>query len=439
MNKLQTVAIIVGVVIAVGLIGGALMSPSDMPDDVMSDTTQDTMDNVMQDTMSQTEPDMQDAMELPNVVDIGVMLPASGDLSSHGHDSNSAVKLAASDFNEYLEEQGAHWRVNLVVEDTATDPIIALEKIQSLNSKGIKLILGTQSSAELRNIKPYADDHNIILLSPSSTAPALAIDDNIFRLIPDDTKQGVVIAKLLETKGIKVVIPVWRGDVWGDGLQKSSKENFESLGGIVDDGIRYAPDVAVFSTEASLLSETVDRYVAEGHAKDEIGVMMISFAESIQLIQSADRYDNLKEVTWFGSDAASGDDGITGDPIANEFVMQVGLVSTQFAAADTDNFKRVTEHLNELTGSDPNAYAYSAYDSLWILGKTVHHTQSTDPTVIKENLPDVSKDHVGAIGNVVFNEFGDLAISDYSIWSVVDGQWKIIGKYHASSDELSLE
>ena len=119
------------------------------------------------------------------------------------------------DFNEYLAEKGADWRMNLVAEDTQSNPVVALEKVQSLNSKGIKYALGPESSAETRNIMSYADSNDMIILSPSSTSPKLAVADNIFRFVPDDTKQGKVVATLLEESGIKVVVPIYRGDVLG--------------------------------------------------------------------------------------------------------------------------------------------------------------------------------------------------------------------------------
>ena len=151
----------------------------------------------------------------------------------------------------------------LCSEDTQSDPIVALEKIQSLNSKGIKFVLGPESSAEVRNIKSYADSNDMVLISPTSTSPSLAIVDNIFRMIPDDTQQGKVQGGMLfEKEGIKAVVPIYRADVWGDGLYESTRNNFESIGGVMDDGIRYSPEVTVYSTEATLLSSLVDEYAS---------------------------------------------------------------------------------------------------------------------------------------------------------------------------------
>lgn len=443
MNTYIVLAIAAAVIISGGIAAVVLLQTNDdmmQPpmDDTMSgemtDTMEDTMDDTMTDTMDDT---MMDNMEI-RTIDVGVMLPATGDIASHGQDSRIAVELAADDFNAYLEQQDADWRVNLIVEDTQTDPIVALEKIQSLNAKGVNFILGTQSSAELRNIKPYADSNGIILLSPSSTSPKLALVDTIFRLVPDDTQQGIVIGRLLAHYGIEVVIPIYRADVWGDGLYESSRQNSEDMGIIVDEGIRYSPEITVFSSEADLLNGKVTQYLDAGHDIQNIAVLMISFSEAVHLLNSASAYDTLAQTTWFGSDASSNDDAITGDPIAAQFVADVGLITTQFAPSDNEKYEHVKAHLENVIGSAPSNYAYSAYDSLWVLGLAIEQTGSTDTDLLVGAIPGVAANHVGAIGTIVFNEYGDLAISDYDLWHVSDGEWANIGRHSADTGEIMI-
>ncbi len=87
----------------------------------------------------------------------------------------------------------------MISEDSATNPVIALEKLTSLNAKGIKIIVGPETSSNIRNIKGYADSNNMMLISCCSSAPALAIpNDSVFRLVPDDSNQGSAIAKLMQ-------------------------------------------------------------------------------------------------------------------------------------------------------------------------------------------------------------------------------------------------
>ena len=373
-----------------------------------------------------------------DIIDVGVMLPSTGDLAAHGQDNNIGVQLGLVDFNDYLEEVGASWRMNLVLEDTQSDPIVALEKIQSLNSKGIKFVLGPESSAEVRNIKSYADSNDMVLISPTSTSPSLAIVDNIFRMIPDDTQQGKVLALLFEKEGIKAVVPIYRADVWGDGLYESTRNNFESIGGVMDDGIRYSPEVTVYSTEATLLSSLVDEYINE-YSADEVAVLMIGFSETVHLINFAASYDNLETVRWFGSDGSSNDGTLSDDPIASEFTQNTNFVSTQFATSTNEIYQHVNDYFIDFKGSSPNAYAFSSYDSVAVLGKAILETGSTDPLTVRDAIIDVASRHTGAIGTVNLNEAGDLAISDYDLWGIKDGGWYKYGHFYAGDSTFEFE
>lgn len=51
--------------------------------------------------------------------------------------------------------------------------------------------------------------------------------DNLFRFVPDDTNQAEFISNKMWDDGIRVVVPIWRADTFGNELVKSMKENFE--------------------------------------------------------------------------------------------------------------------------------------------------------------------------------------------------------------------
>ena len=268
-------------------------------------------------------------------MEIGILLPVIGDLSTHGTEGKVAIDLAVMEFDEYLDEQGAQWDLKAVFEDSATNPAIALEKLQAFNAKGINVIVGPQSSGEVRNIKGYADSNGMILISPSSTAPALAIEgDNVFRLIPDDTKQAPAIKELMLSRDITTVVPIWRADAWGEGLHDKTKESFEAEDGVFDEGIRYNPETAEFSTEASIRADKVQSYIDEGKDAGEIGVFVISFAEIVPIMQSASQYPVLEDVRWFGSDGNTKEQQLVDDPIGRAFSESVMFETTQVAASD---------------------------------------------------------------------------------------------------------
>lgn len=365
---------------------------------------------------------------LEGTVNIGLLLPLSGDLASHGEEEREAALLAVSDFNDYLVDKGSMWSFNAIVEDSETKPVAALEKVQGLFAKNTKVVIGPATSAALRNTMGYTSANGIIMISHGSTAPSLAIpNDNVFRTVPNDNNQGPAIANLMMNSGIEVLVPVWRGDTWGDGLREATARAFAEAGGVVDDGIRYNPEAPEFSASTSLLANQVQGYVDE-YGKDKVGVLIIAFAEVLQFMQSANSHEVLDEISWFGSDGSTNEQSLVEDPIGLEFALATNFTTLQFGTTENATTERVTNYIMEELGRIPNVYAYSAYDAVWLAGLTIEATQTTDTAIIQDNIISVAENHVGAVGSTKLTEQGDLAASDYDIWTIQDDQWVIVGR-----------
>ncbi len=388
---------------------------------------------------------VQETSELSGVVDIGLILPLSGDLATHGLENLEGSKLGVVEFNKHLEEIGATWTLKMTSEDSATNPVIALEKLTSLNAKGIKMIVGPETSSNIRNMKGYSDSNNMLLVSCCSSAPSLAIpNDSVYRLVPDDSNQGTALSKLIQHEGIKVLVPVWRGDTWGDGLSDATASSFVQRGGIIDEGVRYNPESPEFSASTSLLAEKVQEY-ADEYGKDKVGVLFLGFAEILQFTQSASQHEILDDVRWFGPGANTKEHKLIDDPIGLEFSTNVQFTTVQFAASKiTDTgavnpiYEKVQDHLTETLGTAPNSFVLSSYDAVWIIGLAILETQSTDVTTIKSVISDIAENYSGAIGPTILNEAGDLAQANYEVWGIRGGEWALLGQYTQSTDSISL-
>ena len=392
-----------------------------------------------------TDSTVQEISELSGVVDIGLILPLSGDLATHGLENLEGSKLGVVEFNKYLEEIKAPWTLKMTSEDSATNPVIALEKLTSLNAKGIKMIVGPETSSNIRNMKGYSDSNNMLLVSCCSSAPSLAIpNDSVYRLVPDDSNQGTALSKLIQHEGIEVLIPVWRGDTWGDGLSTATTSSFLQRGGIIDEGVRYNPESPEFSASTSLLTEIVQGYVDE-YGKDKIGILFLGFAEILQFTQSASQHEILDDVRWFGPGANTKEHKLIDDPIGLDFSTNVQFTTVQFAASkmtDTGDvnpiYEKVQDHLTETLGTAPNSFVLSSYDAVWIIGLAILETQSTDVTTIKSVISDIAENYNGAIGPTILNEAGDLAQANYEVWGIRGGEWVLLGQYTQSTDSISL-
>ena len=375
---------------------------------------------------------------LSGEVKIGLILPLSGDLATHGIENHEGSKFGVVEFNKHLEEIGAPWNLKMVSEDSATSPVIALEKLTSLNAKGIGIVVGPETSSNIRNVKGYSDSNNMLLISCCSSAPALAIpNDSVFRLVPDDTNQGTALAKLMQHEGIEVIVPVWRGDTWGDGLSDATIGSFVERGGTTDEGVRYNPESPEFSASTSLLAERVRGYVEE-YGADKVAVLFLGFAEILLFTQSASEHDVLDDVRWFGPGANTKEHRLIDDPIGLEFSTNVKFTTVQFAASKNPIYDRVQAFLTETLGTDPNTFVHSSYDAVWIIGLAMLETQSTDVSIIKAKIPEIAENYSGAIGSTKLNEAGDLAQADYEVWGIRGGEWVLLGKYTQSDDSISL-
>ena len=350
-----------------------------------------------------------------------------------------------------VEEIDAGWKLKMVSEDSATNPVIALEKLTALKAKGIDIVVGPETSSNIRNIKGYSDANNMLLISCCSSAPALAIpNDSVFRLVPDDSNQGPAIAKLMQYEGIEAMVPVWRGDTWGDGLSSAAMDSFADRGGQVAEGIRYNPESPEFSASTSLLASQVQEYVNE-YGADKVAVMFLGFAEILQFTQSAHEHDVLDDVRWFGPGANTKEHKLIDDPIGLDFSDHVKFTTVQFAAAENPIYDDVQKYMTETLGTDPNTFVYSSYDAVWLIGLTMLETQSSDVSVIKANIEEVSDNYSGAIGPTKLNEAGDLAQADYKVWGIrcIDGEqshesacvefgWIELGKYTMVDDSITM-
>src|SRR5213596_321799 len=194
---------------------------------------------------------------------IGVLVSLTGSWNSLGQNTVAALQLANEQLQATAKAEHGGYRFHLFVRDTQLDPAKALAAIEDLDKRGVKIVIGPQSSAEVAMIKPYADAHNILVISQGSTASSLAISgDNIFRFCPNDKREAEAIVALMQHDGIHSIVPLWRNDAGNNGLHDSVQIRFQALGGSVTPGFRYEPTTSDFSAAESSVSSQIASLIA---------------------------------------------------------------------------------------------------------------------------------------------------------------------------------
>ena len=404
---------------------------ADNDDDKMSDSTA-TMQNTDVNATSVNDD------ELSGVIVIGSILPLSGNLASVGEEMRTATELGRDDFNEYLAQKGSNWSLEIAFRDSQTDEDISLQKLKLLHqNSNVDVVIGPITSSNLKNMQDYSNANGMLLFSCCSTAAELAIaDDNVFRLVHDDSETGIAFGKVLSDAGIQVTIPIWRNDIWGTGMEKIVRDSLESKGGIVDTGISYDTDDSHFADDALALAGIVEEYVNE-YPPEKIAVLLLGFSEGAQVIEFAATHDILDKVRWFSADGNTYPELID-NSIKRQFVADTMLTTIEFTSDKNDVTTHVVDSLTEILERAPSNYANAEYDIVWIIGKAMERTQSTDVQMLSEAIPEVAKDSKGALGNIRLNDAGDLTPNKYNILTFIDDQWVIQGVYDTLSDTVVM-
>jgi branched-chain amino acid transport system substrate-binding protein len=384
-------------------------------------------------------------------VTLGALLPLTGASSSLGESEDAALRIAIKDVNEYFSKTDSNTRVGLIIEDTQTNPAISLEKLQDLAAKGVRIVIGPATSADIQEVKDYADKNGILLVSPSSTAPSLAVPgDNIFRLVPDDTHQAQAISRQMWQDGVRVVVPMWRTDVYGNDLAKATSYNFENLGGTVLDGVGYEPRTGDFSTslnrinfmiwdqDLKSLSSKVSQAVTQ-YGADKVGVYLVSFDEVVPIFIEVQNQPGLSMVKWYGSDGSVLNNKLVRNTEAAMFAVKTGFVNPIYGVDNNNGykFKLVENQIQQKIGRVPRSYAEVAYDAFWVAALTENATGgTTDINSLKKTFVHVANFYNGITGDTSLNEAGDRKHADYDFWAIrsnsKDGSnfvWQQLGRF----------
>jgi branched-chain amino acid transport system substrate-binding protein len=348
------------------------------------------------------------------------LVPLSGWISPLGQSSAAAARMAAEDVNAWLLQEGKPWRLKLVVEDTQSEPQVALQKVRHWSGQGVQFFTGPQSSGEIRECLSFANANRVLLVSPSSTLPALAIaDDWLFRFCASDDAQGPAIARLAKAKDLEHLIFAWRGDDWGDALMVATAAAAAKLSIETYPEVRYAPEPGKnYTDQAAALNSCVTGLVDQGVDIHKIGICTITTNEIESILAAASAFERLKEVAWLGSDAVAGSPfSSTLNPAAAQFAAATDFVCLMPRPGTGPKYEHARRQLLNRLGKEPDQSAYIVYDIIWSLAMAIDQ-YGYDSAAVREKLPRVAykwtkKSSAG--GHVVLNKFGDRRFADYGL------------------------
>ena len=334
--------------------------------------------------------------------------------------------MAVSEINKKGGIDGK--QVELVIYDNAYDATKAVANAQKLVEDGVVAMLGSATSGMTLAIAPIAKDNGILTFTPSGTNSKVTVEADgttlnpwVFRACFIDPFQAKVLANFASQNlsASKVAIMVNGGSEYSKELGRIFKDQLESNGGTVVDTVTYQDaDTDYNAALTSLASKDFDVLFVADYAKN--AGLIIGQARAIAGLET-------KPII--------GPDGFE-DPALNTLAGGADKVnnvyfSTHFSTLSDDSkvtdfiaaYKAYVEGQNTANGTnlstDVSVFSALAYDCANMLFAAIDKADSTDPTVVRDNLETLTT-FSGITGDITFDALHN-AIKPAFIITVVNG------------------
>jgi len=367
---------------------------------------------------------------------LGALIPLTGGLATYGESSLNGMRLAVEQAN--AADGVLEGEVELVVGDTQTRSQPAVDAANRLVSvEGVSGLLGALSSG---NTVPVATSVSatagVPQISNASTAPTITtLDDNdfLFRTVPSDAQQGVVLGNLVREEGIESVAILYVNNDYGQGLAESFSASFEEQGGEVTASAAFEPNKASYRGELSSVSGDAEALLLIAYP-DDGGLLILR--------------QSLEEGFF---DRFVFTDGMKATQVASDFGEFIeGAFGTAPKAAENAEADAFAAAYEEAYGElPPLPFIDSAYDATMILMLAAQAAGSADGAAIRDHIRDVANapgeevgpgdfarakeliaagtdiNYQGAAGEHEFDENGDVGGS-YEHWVVTGGELQTV-------------
>jgi branched-chain amino acid transport system substrate-binding protein len=198
------------------------------------------------------------------ILEIGTVLPETGDLAVLGPPMISAVRMAVEDINAAGGVLGEP--LLLTEADSGTNEDIANTAVDGHLAAGVDAIIGAASSRISLAVIDKITGSQTMQCSPSNTGTTFTTyDDNggyYIRTAPPDTLQGQALGDLITADGYSEVAIIALNDAYGQGFADTLVAQLEANGATVVANVAYDPNGTVFDADVQQLADAAPEAVA---------------------------------------------------------------------------------------------------------------------------------------------------------------------------------
>jgi branched-chain amino acid transport system substrate-binding protein len=329
-------------------------------------------------------------------VPIGAIISETGAAASYGGKVRKGLDLALEEINAVGGFQGK--TLELIYRDDATNPEVGRQVARSLvEEQGVGLIIGAVSSTVTLAISPICEEHKVVLLSPTASAPQITTaGDYIFRNYPSDILEGTAMANFARDLGLERVAVFAVANEYGAGLVDVFTGEFESRFRQIVRRVDFPegrPESVASEVEA-LRSQPPDGIYIAAYVRD--------VAELIKRIRKA----GLPSIILTSSSVTDAELVQLAGMAAEDLVFPRS--STFDPDSDSPTVRSFIEAYRERYGDErPDSFAAHGYDALKLLLLGMQKVGSTYPRDVARGLGAIN-DYEGPTGRLAFEEHGDV-------------------------------
>jgi branched-chain amino acid transport system substrate-binding protein len=341
-------------------------------------------------------------------IKIGVAGAHSGDLASYGLPTLKAAQLVVRDVNDQGGINGTP--LELLIEDDACKPEIAINTATKLVSGGVQAVIGHICSGATRAALPVYRAAKVLVISPSATTPELTRGGeypHFFRTIAaDDTQARTQVDFAVATLKVKKIAVLHDKGDYGKGLAEFAQTFIEQSGKaevVLFEGV--TPGAVDYSAVVQKIKRSGAEAVLFGGYHPEASKIVGQMRQKRMTIPFVSD-DGVKDDTFIkvaGKDAegvyATGPADVSTNPIARQY---------------REKFKKIE-------GVDPGAFFDNAIAATLALTNAMVKAGTAEPEAVAKALREF--DVATPFGSIRFDAKGDPIGIGFSIYQVRNGHF----------------
>ena len=384
---------------------------------------------------------------------IGNLQDLTDGLAGQGLDDQVTSTLAINDINAWIQTTPLKGHVTFAqnLQDYKEDNTLTGTIMNSYLASGIHIVVGPLNSGTAGAMLPFANSHQIVMISPSSTNPKIAIPgDYLFRTPPSDAFQGIADAAEFKQVGVQDVVILYRNDGYGAGLANSTAANFKAIGGNVEAQIPYDTTISNYVPVLGQLNDAYNSAVGK-YGASHVALYFITFDELGQIAaQTASNYPNLLSTTlpWFGTDG-NGDEAPIVNSTYSATTVKTRLASSFPGFTGSPLASHVCAYQLAQRSTLCDGYTIGTYDDMWLSALAILYCAPStgykavqNGACMQEILPSIAAGFAGATGVTILNTAGDRLYASYQFFCIVPGsaagsaKWIVCGTWDQVSDTV---